>query len=156
MSTRIPTPTHLPMSTRAAVLLVEDDVSIREALTLLLEEAGYKVTAMTNVADAQGYLSAATCAHVVLLDFRLPTGNADTLLQAIDQDATLGRHRVVLMPASHVTQFSEDAQHLIAARCTQVVYKPFDVEHLLAVVEREAAHLPARLSQWPGARMADG
>ena len=143
------TPTPLPVSIHAPVLVVEDDAGIREAVTLLLEDAGYAVTGMTNVADARGYLNAASCAHVVLLDFRLPTANADTLLRAIDQEATLQRHRFVLMPASNVTLFSDEAQQLIAARCTQVIYKPFDVEDLLAVVEQAEAQLSAYASQRP-------
>ncbi len=143
ISTHTLTPTPMPVSTHAPVLLVEDDECIREAVTLLLEDAGYAVTALTSVTDAQTHLSAASCAHVVLLDFLLPPGNAGTLLRAIDQDATLARHCYVLMPASNVTLFSDEAQRLIAAHCTEVVYKPFDVERLLAVVEQAAAHLPA-------------
>ena len=71
------TPTPLPISTHAPVLLVDDDESMREAVTLLLEEPGYAVTAMTNVVAAQGYLRAASCAHIVLLGFRLPNGNPE-------------------------------------------------------------------------------
>jgi len=85
---------------------------------LLFEDAGYAMTGMTNVAAAQRFRCAASCTHVILLDFRLPDGNADTLLQAVDQDATLQLHHFVLMSASDVTLFSDEAQHLIAARCT--------------------------------------
>jgi DNA-binding NtrC family response regulator len=143
----------VPVSICAPVLVVEDDAGIREAVALLLEDAGYAVTAMTTVADARGHLSAASCAHIVLLDFRLRTANADTLLRAIDQDATLARHCYVLMPASNVTLFSDEAQLLIAAHCTEVVYKPFDVERLLTAIEQAAAHLPARPGQRPHALM---
>jgi DNA-binding NtrC family response regulator len=135
-------PTPLPVPNHAPILLVDDDEDIREVVTLLLEDAGYAVTALTNVADAQDHLSAASCAHVVLLDFRLAGANADALLQVIDQDATLQRHRFVLMPASSVTQFCDEAQRLIAAYCTEVVSKPFDVEHLLTAVQRASTQLP--------------
>ena len=50
------TPTPLPISTHAPVLLVDDDESMREAVTLLLEEPGYAVTAITNVVAALGMM----------------------------------------------------------------------------------------------------
>jgi hypothetical protein len=60
------------------------------------------------------------------------------LLRAVEHDATLKRHRYVLMPATPPEFFSEDDQRLIAERCTAVVLKPFDVDDVLRAVDAAA------------------
>lgn len=131
-------PSHIP------ILMVEDDDGIRSALRFVLEDAGYAAVAEARtMKQAAAYLSTTLVAHVVLLDFRNPHGNADMLLRLVEQEAALQRHRYVLMPASHVTHFSDEAQRLINTVCAEVVYKPFDLAKLLGAIERAAAQLVA-------------
>ena len=144
MGAASPAPAPQPASWHAPILLVEDDDDIREVLRFFFEDEGFSAVAeAATMAEAAGYLSTAPLAHVVLLDFRNPHGDADVLLRLVERDAALQRHRYILMPASHVTQFSQEAQRLINAICTEIVYKPFNVDNILAAVERAEAQLPA-------------
>lgn len=131
-------------SWHAPILLVEDDDDIREVLRFLLEDEGFSAVAdAATMSEAAAYLSTVRLPHVVLLDFRNPNGDADMLLRLVERDAAFARHRYILMPASHVTQFSEEAQHLISAVCREIVYKPFNVDDILAALERAEGQLPA-------------
>ncbi len=103
MDTPMTSPPTIP------VLLVDDEEAIRESLRFFLEEEGYPVAETASVADALTHLRNAALPHVVLLDFLMPAGNAETLLREAEQDATLQRHRYILMPASEVARFSDEA-----------------------------------------------
>lgn len=139
-----PAPAPQSASSRVPILVVEDDDSIREVLLLFFEDEGFfPVAEAATMAEAAAYLPTVQLPHVVLLDFRNPSGDADILLRLVERDAALQRHRYILIPASPITRFSEEAQRLITAICTKIVYKPFDVENLLTAVERAEAHLLA-------------
>ncbi len=140
------TPTPLPMPKHAPVLVVEDDEALRESLRMLLEleyDGCVTVAEAATMPDAFTYLRAATCPHVVLLDFLLPDANADTLLCLVRRYTALQRHCYILMPASEVSRFSDEAQQLINAICTEVITKPFDLTALLEAVRRGEAQLAA-------------
>src|SRR5215831_12602812 len=75
------TPTPLPISTHAPILLVDDDDGLRNTVGLLLTEAGYEVAEADTIIDALRWLRAAPSGQVVLLDFVLTWHlNADLLL----------------------------------------------------------------------------
>src|SRR5262245_27510951 len=112
-------PLHFP------VLLVEDDEDVRDSLRILLQSEGYFVAEAATVADALIYLWTTVLMHVVLLDFYLSPENAETLLRTVEKVARLRWHYFVLMPATPLTQFSVEAQRLIAEVCSDVVMKPF-------------------------------
>lgn len=133
----------IPCPQPASILIVDDECDIREALQFVFEGEGYSaVTEAATADDALAHLRANTRPHVVLLDFFIGPGSAETLLQAVQQDATLQRHQYILMPGSHVTRFSEHAQRLVSDVCVEIVYKPFDTTVLLDAVKRAAAQLP--------------
>lgn len=127
----------------APILIVEDENDIRTALRFLFEDEGFEVAEAATTVDALAYLRTTTSPHVVLLDFLIPPTNAETLLQAIEADVSLQRHRYVLMPASQITQFSQHAQRLITVYCSEIVYKPFDLEDMLAAAKQAAGQLSA-------------
>lgn len=136
---RGPVDTSAPL--HAPVLIVDDDEDIRATLRIVAEDAGYKVVDVSSIRDALNHLRAATTGHVVLLDFLLPPENADVLLSAVENDKALRRHRFVLMPANPPTRFSHEAQRLIAAWCSEVVTKPFELAAILASIQRAEAQL---------------
>ncbi len=144
MGTSTPVP-PVPQVRRAPVLVVDDDDDIRASVRLLLENDGYLVVDAATVTEALTHLRAASSPHVVLLDFLFPQQNADTLLRAVKEEAALQRHCYVLMPATPPTRFSDDAQRLIAALCTDVLMKPFEMTTLLNAVARATAQLPVQL-----------
>ena len=89
---------------------------------------------------------ATCCPHgpsLVLLDFVLRWHlNADLLLQAIERETSLARHRYVLMTGNDMTRFSTETQRLITHCCTAVISKPFGMEQVLAAIVQAAALLP--------------
>lgn len=58
--------------TRAPVLLVEDDNSVREALAMFIEHAGYNVECARNGREALACLQAGLQPSLILLDYYMP------------------------------------------------------------------------------------
>lgn len=118
-----------------AVLVVDDELLIRWALTEALTAQGYTVSEARNAAEARAALTALDARpDLVLLDFRLPDSADLRLLADI-------RHRapavpVVLMTAYATPDVVRGALDLGAYR---VVTKPFDVREVIALVD-EALH----------------
>ncbi len=57
----------------ARILLVEDDASVREAVTFVLERAGFAVSSVSDGADAVTSLSSGQEYDLVVLDLMLPS-----------------------------------------------------------------------------------
>lgn len=126
---------------RAPLLIVDDDKDTRVIVRVAAEYSGYCVAEAATIAEARSFLQATTCSHIVLLDFLFPAENADALLREVSEDATLQWHAFILMPANPPTQFSDEAQRLIARWCDGVITKPFDLSTMLACITRAEAHL---------------
>ncbi len=116
-------------------LIVDDSRAMRTILRRLLIEAGF--TDVTEVADATGARVAAVDGRpdIVIVDWRLPDGNALDLvscLRAEGETATL----VVLAPSA----VADAADQARAAGADDCVAKPFTGEDLR---RRLSAHLAA-------------
>ena len=82
------------------MLVVDDDVAIRHALRLLLEDEGLAVAEVADGRAALAILRAASDPYVVLLDQMVPHLDGFGVLSAIAKDARLcSRHSVLLMTA---------------------------------------------------------
>ena len=77
------------MSKKMRVLIAEDDDQARKALTQLLEDEGYKVSAAEDGAAARALLagspSDSSGFDVVLLDIRMPKLDGLSLLRLLQQ-----------------------------------------------------------------------
>ena len=69
--------------TSPAVLVVEDEYDIRQALHLLLELEGYRVLEAANGREALRVLDNSEAVGVVLLDMMMPVMNGWQFLEAI-------------------------------------------------------------------------
>lgn len=126
-----------------AILVVEDDTDLRETLVMLFEEEGYaSVTETATLPEAFTHLHGTDVPHIVLLDFRFPNADADTLLGLVQRHATLQRHRFILLSGINGTALPDEARCLISAVCSEVLMKPFDLTTLTDAVQRAAAQLP--------------
>jgi FixJ family two-component response regulator len=114
----------------ATVIIVDDDVSIREALEPLLEVAGWKVRSFGSAASFLDWEppSGPTC---LLLDVSLPG------LNGLDLQAQIAGERPE-MPIIFITGFGDVPMTVQAMRAGAVEFltKPFDDQVLLAAVER--------------------
>lgn len=109
---------------RRVVLLIEDDDTLREAMTRQLKARGYAVIPLANARDAAEVL---TFMHpaMIIVDYRLPDATAETFLDK----PQAGRAPVVM-----ISGFSE-AEDAATTRGIPFVKKPFEIETLFNVFE---------------------
>lgn len=89
-----------PSAGAVDILVVDDDVDIRTALKLLLEDAGYVVAMVADGKAALSYLRTHTPPRLVLLDLVMPVLDGEHVVEALRQDDVAGKVPVVVCTAS--------------------------------------------------------
>jgi CheY-like chemotaxis protein len=120
------------------VLLVEDDLDLRETTALLLEDEGYQVCAVQNGREALNQLLDGPLPGVILLDMLMPVMNGWEFRAQQQRDPRLAAIPVVVVTASR--------DHLPSSLFpdgSAVLRKPFDLDDLLANVQRYCSPPPA-------------
>ncbi len=113
---------------QGAILIVDDEASIRESLQTLLELEGFTVETAATGEEGLAKLAEQPM-DLVLLDFALPDRNGLEILRDIrDRDPDLG----VIMITAYGTV--ENAVAAMQAGATNFIQKPWDNEKLLADV----------------------
>jgi two-component system OmpR family response regulator len=104
------------------VLVVDDEPSICQALTLLFRWHGIDVVAALSAAEAMHILSA-THVDVLLIDLRLRDARGDSVFRAaVDLDPSY-RERTLFMTGD----ITAEAERIIAATNCPFLRKPFDI-----------------------------
>ena len=75
------------------VLIVDDEASLRQSLSMVLKSSGYRVTTASSAAEASQFLKAGAF-DLVFLDLKMPEVDGLTLLREIRR---LYPHMAVLM-----------------------------------------------------------
>ena len=124
-----------------SVLVVDDDVFVLSALAELLSEHGFDVHTASN-----GF-SASRVAHetrpsVILLDIKLPERSGGDLLGELREEPGTRDSAIVVVSAN--TDLLSEAD---LAQVDAVVTKPFDIDELMSVVNRELQHAAARRTE---------
>ncbi len=112
------------------VLVVDDDLEVRESLADLLRSKGYTVSIAGDGAEALERLRAEG-ADVVLLDLIMPGVDGWTFLNVKQSDPAVAHIPVIVASAA-------PQQHLVGA--TEFVPKPFEIDQLLSAVSVLAHH----------------
>ncbi|MBV8693740.1 MAG: response regulator [Actinobacteria bacterium] len=116
--------------TATRVLVVDDELGMRETLCDILQDAGYEVSAAHDgtsaLAEVQGQAF-----DVVLMDIRMPGPDGVTVLQQMGPPPP----RVIMMTAYAV---EDQLRRAMDAQAFAVVHKPFQVGYLLNLVEGAA------------------
>jgi CheY-like chemotaxis protein len=120
------------MRRRAHILLVEDDLSIRDALCELLAEEGFEVACASNGAEALDRLTAGDPPVLILLDLMMPVMDGFAFRSAQREDPRLARIPVVVLSAGH------GAERAASLAADGFLAKPFGVDALLETVHRFA------------------
>lgn len=111
------------------VLIVEDDQSLRDILSDLLGDRGYRtVTANDGAAGLDMLRRAAP--ELVLLDVSMPVMDGLAFLRRRSEEACRPTVPVVVMSAQ---QRGSEARTLGAR---QFISKPFDLDDLLSIIDR--------------------
>ena len=114
---------------QAHVLVVEDNALVTSATRILLEDAGFRVSAAGRVTEAY-----ATCRSdspdVILLDLRLPDGDGLSLLKRLQADGA----PIPVVAALTGRDEPEIRQRCLRAGCVDVLLKPVDVRALPAQI----------------------
>lgn len=122
------------------VLIVDDDLALRELMREILEEEGYQVREAADGDTALDLLQQSSERWVVLLDYLMPHGGGKRVLQTVSQEAALStRHVFILMTAR--TRLSLPVLEVADTLSIPVVRKPFDLEVLLATVAQAFSRL---------------
>jgi len=130
-----------PTTTRARVLLVEDNVDAAEGMTMLLEFLGHEVR---NVHDGIAALgeAARTLPAVVLIDIGLPV--LDGYEVAARMRSLPGMDRAVLVALTGYGT-TEHIQRAVAAGFQHHLTKPIDLECIEALFAKIGPSSPAAL-----------
>ena len=114
----------------ARLLIVDDEASILDFLSLLFQHEGYEVDTARDVGEAHRALGSKTF-DLVLCDVMMPDGNGLDLLREIKSGET--HPAVIMMTAYTSTKSAIEAMKLGAA---DYISKPFDVEELKIVAQK--------------------
>jgi two-component system, NtrC family, response regulator PilR len=118
------------MSPRIKLLIVDDESSMLDFLSILFQGVGYEVTTARSVGEAHKQLER-NAFDLVLCDILMPDGNGLDLLREIKSSG--GGPPVVMMTAYTSTKSAIEAMKLGAA---DYISKPFDVEELKIVAQK--------------------
>ena len=108
------------------ILLVEDSALVSDAMRVLLEETGHRVTV---AASAESAIAAASAERpdVMLLDLGLPDADGLTVLEALTARGSAPRRTVALTGDGG----DETIRRCRAAGCHEVMLKPVPIAELL-------------------------
>lgn len=126
---------------RPLVCIIDDGLGIRESLRFLFEEAGYEVEEAEDGAVALALLRADTRPRVVLLDHMMSRLDGVWTLRALSGEPDLLRLTVTLFMTARNGPPEPDAAELIRRYCSGTVSKPFNLDAVLAQVERASKQL---------------
>ena len=130
------------MTDRCHVLVVDDDIEIRESLVEVLEERGFHTISAANGAQALDQLHAGTRPELILLDMMMPVMDGATFREQQRREPELATIPVVLISAYQ--DLEERAERLCA---DATLRKPISFRDLIETVRRFCS--PQRLSPAP-------
>ena len=122
---------RVPLAQRSVsareVLIVDDDLSTREALTDLLQDRGYSVTAAADGREALNYLRDASPPGIIILDLMMPVMDGWEFLEHQSHDPMLLEIPVIVVTATPPQYY---------LRATAILRKPIQFESLLEMIDR--------------------
>ncbi len=112
------------------LLIVDDEASLRDFLTIVFEEEGFDVAAAASLADARAALGARE-PLVVLCDLMMPDGTGLDFLREVK--AHNSAIAVIMITAYTSTDSAIEA---LKAGAHDYIAKPFDIEELKIIVRK--------------------
>lgn len=117
------------------ILIVEDDVFIRNNLIEILQEEGYRAVGVENGQEALNYLrKISALPALILLDLMMPVMNGPQFRAEQEKDS-----RIQKIPVVVVTAGGDAPQKAKQLKVQGWVKKPIEIEDLLKVVQNCSA-----------------
>ncbi len=111
------------------IIVVEDDVSIAEVLTIILEQESYRVETFTDDSFISGLLP--DMPGLILMDMWLSGINGKDICLQLKQDPLYTSIPVIIMSANRDIHL-----HAQEACADDFLAKPFDVLYLISLVAK--------------------
>jgi DNA-binding NtrC family response regulator len=118
------------------LLVVDDELNLRESLSEALKEAGYNVLTAANGKEAYAIIQSHAL-DLLVCDWRMPEMDGGALLKLLSDDGRLVDLPVLVMTA-HGT--SNNAIEAIQFGAYDFVTKPFDLDDVLVTIRRALEH----------------
>jgi len=115
------------------VVVVEDDPDIREVLQEMLDSGGHRVLTASNGREALDVLDRVASPCLVLLDLMMPVMSGFAFLEELQQRPDKARVSVLLISANAQVEQAARGKGVVG-----FVRKPFDLDDVLALVDRHA------------------
>ena len=120
------------------ILLVEDELTLRESLQEALEDAGHRVRVARNGAEALGLLDRLARPALVVLDLQMPFMDGLAFLHALRSRPDHADFEVLAMSAYVDADWLRKVPGVL-----RTLRKPFDVQDLIAAADAFLARHPA-------------
>jgi CheY-like chemotaxis protein len=120
------------MSSSHPVLVVEDDVDVREAMVQVLESAGHAAVSAGDGEEALAQLDGGVTPCLILLDLMMPRMDG---WQFIEQH----NRRASRAPIVVVSAYGSQEQALGGPGVVAYMRKPVDIDELLAIVDQHCS-----------------
>ena len=109
---------------------MEDSALVTDALRLLFEETGHRVSVAASVAEGVLACAAPDRPDLVLLDLTLPDGDGLQLLARLREDGAMAPRTVAMTGHDD----PDTRARCLAAGCAEVLVKPVPARELLRLV----------------------
>ena len=119
------------MAAGRTILVVDDDIDIRDAMCLVLQHSGYRTVAAANGAEALRALGDGDSIGLILLDMMMPVMDGWGFRNAQVEGPAFARIPVVVLTGDGRASAKAEAIGAVG-----YLRKPLDLDDLLAVVAR--------------------
>jgi CheY-like chemotaxis protein len=119
------------MTERPRLMVVDDDIDIRDSLADVLGDEGYDVTVAKDGHDALSKLKSGPLPGLILLDWMMPQCDGATFRAQQKLDPTIADVPVVLLTADAHTQ-----RKMAELDAVAYLTKPVDLARLIAVLQQ--------------------
>lgn len=116
------------------VLVIDDDLDLRDAISGMLKDEGFEVTTAVDGMDALRQLGGTRLPDAILLDLMMPGTDGHQFRELQRADPRIADVPVIAMTAAGAMA---DAQR-DALGVDGFLYKPFKFDRLLALIDRVA------------------
>lgn len=124
----------MEVKVKREVMVVDDDVSLRTSIRLVLENEGYKVTEAVDAKDCWNGIKYRK-PDLILLDIMMPGMTTTQLIERINKDNNLKSIKIIFITAvPGARKLIKKTENVLGT-----IEKPFENKELVAIVKKALA-----------------